>query len=216
MITHRTGTHTFITFKSIKRRTDQNMRQKIETHILGLGRHTWCPWDSDDHMVRPRRKNQCIHPESPSIINTPYNNSHRVRLRMFQANTAAYRATGRSPHTHIPHSFPLVSLFRYVIDTHRINPTRTPLIPKYCLSYHRVHQTPVKPGNQHPRSHRRRTAQSFPIPPDQSHIQRVYRYHPRLAEWSTFFSLTFISQHYYSPSPWPHSLTLSNTYMYLR
>ena len=43
-IIHCTDTHTFIMFESIKKRTDQNMRQKIETHILGLGRHTRCPW----------------------------------------------------------------------------------------------------------------------------------------------------------------------------
>ena len=36
-IIHRTDTHTFITFESIKRRTDQNIGQKTEMHILGLG-----------------------------------------------------------------------------------------------------------------------------------------------------------------------------------
>ena len=39
-IIHRTDTYTFITFESSKRRTDQNMVQKIETHILGLGQLT--------------------------------------------------------------------------------------------------------------------------------------------------------------------------------
>ena len=36
MISHRTDTHTFTTFESTKRRTDQNSKQKIETHILGV------------------------------------------------------------------------------------------------------------------------------------------------------------------------------------
>ena len=111
-IIHRTDTHMLIMFKSIKRRTDQNIRQKIETHILGLGQHTRCPQVSDDHTARPRPKNQYICPESPSIINATYNDGHRVRPRTFQANTVAYRATGRSLYKYIFHSFTLVPLLR--------------------------------------------------------------------------------------------------------
>ena len=57
-ISHRTDTHTFTMFESTKRRTDQDSKQKIETHILGVGRHTRCPRDSDDLTVRPRPKDQ--------------------------------------------------------------------------------------------------------------------------------------------------------------
>ena len=111
-ISHRTGTHTFTTFESTKRRTDQDSKQKIETHIPGVGRHTQCPRDSDDHMVRPRPKDQWTYPESPSIANTLYNDGHRTRPRTFRTNTTAYRTTSHSLHNHITHSLPLLSLFR--------------------------------------------------------------------------------------------------------
>ena len=111
-IAHHTDIHTFIMFKTTKRQTDQNSKQKIKTHILGVSRHTQCPQDLDDHMVRPKLKDQYTYPESPSIANIPYNDSHRARPRTFQTSTAAYRATGHSLHNHIPHSFPLLSLFR--------------------------------------------------------------------------------------------------------
>ena len=111
-IAHHTDTHTFITFESTKRRTDQNSKQKIETHILGIGQHTRCPRDSDDHTIRLKPKDQYTYPESPSIANILYNDGHRTRPKTFQTNTATYRATGHSLHNHIPHSFPLLSLFR--------------------------------------------------------------------------------------------------------
>ena len=104
-------THTFTTFESTKRRTDQDPKQKIETHIPGVGRHTRCPRDSDDHMVRPRLKDQWTYPESPSIANTLYNDGHR-RPRTFRTNTTTYRTTDHSLHNHITHSLPLLSLFR--------------------------------------------------------------------------------------------------------
>ena len=69
MIAHRTDTHTFVTFESTKRRTDQNSKQKIEMHILGVGQHTRSPRDSDDHTIRPKPKEQYTYCESPSIAN---------------------------------------------------------------------------------------------------------------------------------------------------
>ena len=35
-IAHHTDIHMFTTFETTKRRTDQNSKQKIETHILGV------------------------------------------------------------------------------------------------------------------------------------------------------------------------------------
>ena len=111
-IIHHTDTHTFMTFESLEGQTDQNIGQKIETHILGLGQHTRSPRVSDDRTARPRPKNQYICPESPSITNATYNDGHRVRPRTFQANTAAHRATGRSLYKYIFYSFTLVPLLR--------------------------------------------------------------------------------------------------------
>ena len=89
-----------------------SMVVEIQTHILSLSWHTRSPRVSDDHTARLRPKNQYICPESPSIINATYNDGHRVRPRMFQANTVAHRATGRSLYKYIFHSFTLVPLLR--------------------------------------------------------------------------------------------------------
>ena len=90
----------------------QDPKQKIETHIPGVGRHTRYPWDSGDHTVRPRPKDQWTYPKSPGITNTLDNDGH-LRLRTFRTNTTAYRTTEHSLHNHITHSLPFLSLFRY-------------------------------------------------------------------------------------------------------
>ena len=89
----------------------QDPKQKIETHIPGVGRHTRYPRDSDDHTVRPRPKDQQTYPESQGITSTLDYDGH-LRPRTSRTNTTEQPNT-RSTITSLIHSHSYHSL-----DTH--------------------------------------------------------------------------------------------------